>query len=254
MTFPTEKQAPSITPDKALMLIYADPKVGKSTLAASIDSDHTLVLATEPGTGGLEAFVHPVKTWTEYLGVVDNLAQGKHSFRRVAVDSADALYGMCFEHVISELNRKGSTTHSHPADWEYGKGWEAVASEWRRISRLCSLGYGVTFTSHAKAEEIERPVGKITRYSPSLTGSALRVLNRFVEFVFFMEVANIRGKGDVRVLHSQKSPLHVAGGRFQRPMPDPLILESANPMDAGRILWAAMAEATRVEKPEPVAA
>jgi hypothetical protein len=253
MTLPTEKQPPSITPEKALMLIYSDPKIGKTSLAAGMDPDHTLVLATEPGTGGLEAFVHPVREWPEFLGAVDELAKGKHSFKRVSVDSADALYAMCVEYAMAELNRREGKTGrgvlSHPHDWPYGKGWDAVAIEWRRIARLCSIGMGVTFTSHAKSEEIERPVGTVTRYSPSLSGSALRVLNRFVEFVFYLEVQNIRGH-DVRVLRSAKSPMHVAGGRFQRPMPDPLVIEADPPMAAGRILWKAMAEATRVEKPK----
>jgi hypothetical protein len=243
---PTSKQSPSITADKALILLYADPKVGKSTLAASIDPDHTLVLATEPGTGGLEAYVHPIKGWPEFLQVVEELAKGNHRFKRVAVDSADALYAMCQEHVLAELNRKLSTKHTYAGDFEYGKGWDALATEWRRIAKLCTIGMGVMFTSHAKTEEIDRPVGKATRYMPSLPGAGLRTLNRFVEFVLFMEVQNIPRKGDVRVLHSQKSPHHVAGGRFQRPMEDPLIIEAENPMDAGRILYAAMREATRL--------
>jgi hypothetical protein len=63
-----------------------------------------------------------------------------------------------------------------------------------------------------------------------------------------LEVENIGGK-DVRVLRSAKSPLHMAKGRFQRPMVDPLVIEADNPLDSGRILREAMAEATRVEKP-----
>jgi hypothetical protein len=137
--------------------------------------------------------VHPVKTWTEFLNVVDKLAKGKHSFKR-SPWTPPTRSRMCFEHAISELNRKG-TTLSHPADWEYGKGWDAVASSGGASRAVLQLGYGVTFTSHAKAEEIERPVGKVTRYSPSLSGSALRVLNRFVEFVFYLEVVNIRRQG-----------------------------------------------------------
>jgi hypothetical protein len=240
---PTEKSSPSITPEKALILLYADPKVGKSTLAAGMDVDHTLVLATEPGTGGLEAYVHEVKTWEEFLNVLKELAKGQHHFKTVSVDSADALYAMCQKHAIDNLNAAMKTKHTYPGDFEYGKGWDAVNVEWRRIAFLCRLGLGVTFTSHAKTEEIERPVGSIIRYMPSLAGSALRILNRYVEFVFFEEVINVGGK-DVRVIRSQKSPYHFAGGRFQRPMQDPLIVEAENPLDSGRILREAMAEAT----------
>jgi hypothetical protein len=253
MTLPTKKQQPSITPENARILVYGEPGTGKTSLGAGLDPEHTLILATEPGTGGLEAYVQEVRTWEEFLNVGKELAKGDHPFKQIVVDTADALQTMCQDHAIAELNRAGRTSLSYPGDFEYGKGWDAVSKEWRRISRFAQLGYGVMFTSHSKAEEIQRPVGKVTRYSPTLSGASLKWLAGFCEFIFYLEVVNIGGK-DVRVLRSQKSPLHVAKGRVQRPMPDPLVIESDPPLAAGRILWEAMAEATRVEKPEPVAA
>jgi hypothetical protein len=253
MTLPTEKQTPTISPENARILVYGEPGSGKTSLGAGLDPEHTLILATEPGTGGLEAYVQEVRTWEEFLNVGAELAKGKHRFKQIVVDTADALQTMCQDHAIATLNKTEGTTFTYPGDFAYGKGWDAVSKEWRRLSRFAQLGYGVMFTSHSKAEEIERPVGKVTRYSPTLSGASLKWLAGFCEFVFYLEVVNIGGK-DVRVLRSNKSPLHVAKGRVQRPMPDPLVIEAANPLDSGRILREAMAEATRVEKPEPVAA
>jgi hypothetical protein len=245
---PTEKQSPTITPENAVVLAYAEPGLGKTTLGAD---DHTLILATEPGAGGLEAFVHPVTSWEEFLAVGQELAKGKHHFKRVHVDTADQLQMMCQAHVIAGYNRGKAPSQriSHPSDLEYGKMWDALSREWRRLAGFCQLGFGVTFTSHAKEVEIEKPVGKVTRWVPSLTGSAAKWLLGYTEFIFFIEKTRVDGK-EVRVLHSQPSERYVAKARVQRPMEDPLIIESENPLDAGRILYAAMRDATKVQSKE----
>jgi hypothetical protein len=241
---PSEKQVPSITPDSAVVLVYGEPGLGKTSLGAD---DDTLILATEPGTGGLEAYVHPVTSWQEFLNVGAELAKGKHHFKRVHVDTADQLQVMCQAHVIAEYNRgKPSSQHiSHPSDLEYGKGYDTLSREWRRLAGFCQQGFGVTFTSHAKEVEIDKPVGKVTRWTPSLTGSAAKWLLGYTEFIFYLEKARVDGS-EVRVLHSQPSERYVAKARVQRPMPDPLVIESENPLDAIGVLRDAMAEATRV--------
>jgi hypothetical protein len=251
MDLPTERTSPQITPEDAVTLVYGEPGVGKTTLGNGPD---TLILATEPGTGGLEAFVHPVRSWGEFLAVGAELSKGNHRFKHVLVDTADELQRLCQEHVIAEWNRTHPTKKiTHPSDLEYGKGYEMLSREWRRLAGFCSLGYGVTFTSHAKSEEINAAVAKRTRWLPSLPGASAKWLLGFSSFIFFLERAVVDGQ-EVRVLHSTPSERYVAKGRVQRPMPDPLVIESDPPLAAGRILWEAMAEATRVEKPEPVVA
>jgi hypothetical protein len=186
--------------------------------------------------------------------VVEELAKGKHHFKRVAVDSADALYAMCQAHAISELNRQGRHEAHLPGRLRVrqglGRGRRGVAPDRQALHARHRRDVHVA----RQEEEIERPVGKVTRYMPSLSGVGAADPQPLRGVRLLHGGAERPRQGDVRVLHSQKSPLHVAGGRFQRPMEDPLIIEAENPLDAGRILYAAMRDATKVQSKEPVAA
>jgi SpoVK/Ycf46/Vps4 family AAA+-type ATPase len=59
---PKQKTPPSLSLETSKLLVYGPPGIGKSTLAASIDPDRTLFLATEPGLGGLEVFQREIRS------------------------------------------------------------------------------------------------------------------------------------------------------------------------------------------------
>lgn len=224
MTLPTEKSAPSLSPDLVKALLYGPPKVGKSTFASKINPDHTLFISTEPGLGALEVFEAPVTTWSEFREVGGELAADPKHYEVVVIDTADELYRMCSDHVCAELGIK------HPSDADYGKGWAAVSDEFRlRVGRLASLGLGVWFISHAEDREVKKKVGTKTVTQPSLSGQARKFLVGFVDFIF---LATWEGDEDEekRVLRTQGAEHHEAGGRVPdgaAPLPDPLPLDAA---------------------------
>jgi hypothetical protein len=226
MTLPTEKSAPSLSPDRIKALLYGPPKIGKSTFASKIDPDHTLFIPTEPGLGSLEVFEAPARSWAEFRQIGGDLAKDAGQFRVVVVDTVDELYRMCSDHVCGELGIK------HPSDADYGKGWAAVADEFRlRVGKLAGLGLGVWFISHAEDREVKKKVGTKTVTQPSLSGQARKFLTGFVDFIF---LATWEGDEDSekRVLRTQGAEHHEAGGRIPEgatPLPDPL------PLDADRL-------------------
>lgn len=250
MTLPTEKTTPTLDPATAKVLLAGAPKVGKTTLASQIDPEHTLILATEPGYGAIEAYVQPVGSWEAFREVGAELASGKHHFTTVVIDTVDELYKMCTDTVLRSL---GIT---HPSDLDYGKGWAAVTDEFRlRIAKLCALGLGVWFISHAEDKEIEQRVGTITKSVPSLGGKAGKWLTGFVDFILFATVEQ-GAEGDERLLRTAATENFEAGGRV--PLPDPLPLDAAALREA---MAAAAPKATpppkaeeKPAKPEPVAA
>ena len=241
MTLPTEKTAPALSPARIKALLYGPPKIGKSTFASKINPEHTLFIATEPGLGSLDVFEVPCRSWGEFREIGADLAEDPKHYEVVAVDTIDELYRMCSEYVCADLGCK------HPSDLDYGKGWAAVADEFRlRIGKLAGLGLGVWFISHAEDREVKKKVGTKTVTQPSLSGQARKFLVGFVDFIF---LATWEGdeEADQRVLRTEGAEHHEAGGRIPEgaePLPDPLPLDAA-------ALRKAMAVSFPATKPPP---
>ncbi len=221
---PQTKTPPGLDPSTAKVLLYGNPKIGKTTFGAQWDPDHTLILATEPGTGGLEAFVQPIGSWEELREAGGELAAGDHPFKTVILDTTDEAFRMCQEFVI----KKHKITH--PSDLDFGKGWALLSDEFRlRIGKLASLGLGVIFISHAKDEEVKQRVGSITRAVPTLTGQAGKFLTGFVDVILYA-VTEDTPDGPRRVVRTAPSEYWVAGGRVM--LPDPLPLDAPSVREA----------------------
>lgn len=218
MQLPTEKTPPTMSPATAKILLYGQPKVGKTTFAAHWDPEHTLILACEPGTGGLEAFVQPITSWGEFREAGAALAKGGHPFKTVVVDTTDELFRFCQDHVMQEHKIR------HPSDLDYGKGWSLLSDEFRlRVGKLAGLGLGVIFISHSKDEEVKQRIGTMTRSIPTLSGQAGKFLTGFVDLILYATVEQTED-GPERVVRTQPSENWSAGGRIQ--LPDPLPLDA----------------------------
>jgi hypothetical protein len=224
MTLPTKKSERTLSPDRVKALLYGPPKIGKSTFASQINPDHTLFISTEPGLGSLEVYEAPVTTWAEFREVGADLAKDRKHYEIVVIDTVDELYRMCSDYVCAGLGIK------HPSDAEYGKGWAAVADEFRlRVGKIAGLGMGVWFISHAEDREVKKKVGTKTVTQPTLSGQARKFLVGFVDFIFLAEWEGGE-EGERRLLRTQGAENHEAGGRVPvdaTPLPDPLPLDAA---------------------------
>lgn len=224
MKLPTEKTPPNLTATQAKVLLYGVPKIGKSTLAAGIDPDHTLFLACEAGLSGLNTYQLPIGNWREFREAGALLASKEHKYTTVVIDTVDELLQMCTDDVLSKL---GVT---HAEDLGYGKGWRAISDEFRlRVNRLCSLDLGVWFISHAKEHEKNTLVGTVSRYEPTISGATGRWLTGLVDYIFFA-TSQLTDGGEERILRTEPSGSWEAGGRIK--LPDPLLLDAATVREA----------------------
>lgn len=228
---PTQKTPPKLGLNSMKLLLWGPPKVGKTTLAAEFDPDRTLFLATEPGLSGLETFQVPIRTWAEFLQVMEELKGEEHPYKLIVVDTVDELARMCSEHVVEGLNAglsKPNKGYVHVSDFEWGKGQNAVAEEFRlRCARLCTLGAGVIFISHAKESTKKDRTGKeLTVFSPDVGAKGQRQwLLGFVDYIFFASVEDGEDGAARRVLHTRPTETYEAGNRGA-PLPDPLELDA----------------------------
>ena len=240
ITLPTAKTTPEDSAKQAKILLYGQPKIGKSTLAATFNAEKTLVMACEPGMGGIEAFVQPVGSWEEFRETGAALAKGDHPFETVVVDTTDEAFRFCQDYTMKLHKIK------HPSEMDFGAGWALLADEWRlRVAKLCSLGMSVIFISHAKDVKVEQRVGSITKTVPTLTGQAGKFLMGFCDFILF---ATFDEQGN-RVMRTQPSEFYDAGQRLpQFPLPDPMELSASDLAEALGIITAPTESKTKTIK------
>lgn len=252
MPLPTEKSKP--TPRVGKVFVYAEPKVGKSTLSMMLDPDHTIALDVEDGLNAIEGYKAPIKSWGKiagvegegrnakailaddsFRGVIRDLHQSKHGFTYAVIDTADALAKLCNDYVLQALGGEAGAQRGfvHASDFEYGKGWSAINEEWSlRIGALCMVVPNVILISHAdRTTKTDRTGAEFPVFTPALGPKGIRNWTLgFVEHILFLNVERNDEGEDLRVVHTQPSRSWEAGGRTPvgaPKLPDPLWLPTA---------------------------
>ena len=153
---PKTKSKPKHTLSDLTALVYGPSKIGKSTWCSK--ADDALFLATEPGLNALEVFQTPITCWDDLLQACAEIAEGKHEFKTIVVDTVDNAYKMCSDYVCKKFKIE------HESDLGYGKGYALINNEFQRvINKLAFLPYGLILISHSQERDIETRTGKHTR-------------------------------------------------------------------------------------------
>lgn len=160
------------------MLIYGKKKIGKTTLASMFNRDgkKVLFLFFEPGGKALRLYQEPMTSWRKFTRFVELLKKDK-TFGTIVIDTADYAYNDCLTETCANMGI------SHPADEGYGKGWNAVSTEFtKQIRALLRSGKGVIFISHQKDMEIEdRDGNTYEKTTNTLSGQAREVIEGLVD-------------------------------------------------------------------------
>jgi len=136
-----------------IILLYGRPKIGKSTFCANFPD--ALFIATEPGLNHLSVFKVSVNNWEKFLAVCKEIAEGKHQFKTIIIDTIDNLVMYCNEYICQQNDI------DHISDMPMGKGWAKATAELTRvINKLSMLGIGLILVGHSKQEEIETKTKK----------------------------------------------------------------------------------------------
>lgn len=222
-TLPTTKTTPRTGWEGKHILLYGPYKSGKSTLAAEM-SDKALFIATDPsGHDALSIYREPVTSWQQFLNVAASLRDGGENwpFDLYVIDTVDELARLCAEHVLAGMAKSaGLNTNDfiHASDFEWGKGFEAVTTEFRlKMAKFCSLGRGVVFISHEKESPIKTRSGsEIVKLAPDVGQKGMRKwLLGFVDVIAHTAIIDTQD-GKQHVLELQGTETMEAGGRMPR--------------------------------------
>jgi hypothetical protein len=182
MPLPTSKTKPIAGLASRNILIFGDPKTGKTTLAAGLRPESTLFIATEDGLSGLEAYAVRVNSWEEFLITCGELANAKDEskpFDTIVIDTVDELARMCADYVVQGLGVTAGMApgaYLHASDFDFGKGWAAQTEQFRlKLAKLCGMGMAVVFLSHTKESTVKDRTGlESTKYSPDVGTKGMR--------------------------------------------------------------------------------
>lgn len=214
------------------VLFHAIPGWGKTTLAANAPSPLILTAPDETGYYKLlsakrvpSVHAENVPDWSTLLGMIDELATGKHDFKSVWLDVLGGFARLCDEYVC---NRDFKGDWGERGFLNYHKGYELSAQEWsimlRKMETVNSRGITVGILAHTQIKTHQNPEGKdFDRYEPQAHPKiAERTVSWASDVLFgkFMSVVNQDGKGiggKTRVVYAQHSDARVAKSQHGLP-------------------------------------
>lgn len=221
---PTQKTKPKASLFDLTALVYGPSKIGKSTWCSN--AEKALFLATEPGLNALEVFQSNITCWEDLLQACLEIAEGKHDFKTIIIDTVDNAYRMCSDYMCKKFKVE------HESDLGFGKGYALINNEFQRVlTKLAFLPYGLIMISHSQEREIETRTGKHTRIVPTIPEKARKMVTGLVDLILYCDLDMKTGEDGKpvwsRVMRTKPSPNYDAGDRTGK-LPEMIPLDFAN--------------------------
>lgn len=196
------------------LLIYGQPKTGKSTFGSQLP--RSLFLNFEQGTNALAGIRSvPILRWGDFKKVLTQLRkpQAREMYDSIVVDTASIAWQLCEKYVCQ---REGVDSIR---DIPWGQGWGMLRNEfsecWREITLL---GFGILFIAHSKDKptEMRDENGEaITAVAPDLPNQCYTIINSIVDIIGYLQVQMNNDGTSERFLYTRSTPTVFAGSRYQ---------------------------------------
>jgi len=165
-------------------MLYGVHGVGKSTWASK--APDVLFLNIEDGLNDIDCSRSDlIKDFDRVMDALRWLAEEKHNFRFVAIDSVDWLEKLIHKAVAGAAEKKSI------ADIGYGAGYKQALSYWDRVTFALDWlrterGIGVILLAHADIKRFESPEqDSYDRYQPALHPLASSLIQEWCDEVMF---------------------------------------------------------------------
>ena len=197
------------------ILIYGQPKIGKTTLASQFPRN--LLLAFEPGYNGLDnIMVQPITKWSEFKQVLRQLAQKEiqEKFDTITIDTADIAWDYCEKFICSSnVNESTGETPKTLGDIPWGKGYDLCKKEFdSALRQIAMLGYGLVIISHEQLKNVKTEKGdEYQKFMPTLSDRPKLIVNRLVDIIAYLRLSTEDGR---RYIYTRGNDRFEAGSRF----------------------------------------
>ena len=194
-----------------IVVIYGEPKVGKTTIASQFPN--ALLLAFEKGYNALSGVMaQNVTKWSEFKKALKQLENKavQEKFETIVVDTVDLAYASCEKFIIQ---REGV---DKIGDIPYGAGYKMVRDEFDTSLRsIPMMNYGLVMISHAQIATQTMEDG--TEYSktlPTLAKQPRQIVLSMADIIGYAK--SVEREGESRtVLFLRGTPQFEAGSRFK---------------------------------------
>ena len=176
------------------ILIYGDPGIGKTSLAASFPSP--VFIQVEDGTPSdleLNSF-GKIQDFESVMQALSALYAEDHDFKTVVIDSISEMESLVFSETCQRGDEKGNKKNNIE-DYGYGKGYIYAQRVWREfLSGVNALrndrGMSVVLIAHATVDRFDDPeTVSYNRYEIDLHAKSVGAIERDMDAILLVKRA-----------------------------------------------------------------
>lgn len=193
------------------VLIYSQPKMGKTTLACQFPKN--LLLAFEKGynaIGGVKA-VDIIK-WSDLKLVLRQLEKPevREMYDTITIDTVQIAWDLCEKYICAQAGVQNL------ADIPWGGGYAQLSKEFEDVlRRITMLGYGLVLITHVDVRKEKVGDNEVEYYTPALNKRCYPICNRIVDIIGYIDVEWDDEGNSKRWLYTRKTKNIMAGSRFK---------------------------------------
>lgn len=198
-----------------IVVIYGEPKVGKTTIASQFPK--ALLLAFEKGYNALAGVMaQNITKWSEFKQALRQLEKKevKNVFETIVIDTVDLAFKACETYICQ---REGV---DKIGDIPYGAGYKMVREEFNdSLRRIPMLEYGLVMISHAQVSTVTSEDGtEYSRTIPTLAKQPRQIVLSMADIIGYAKSVERDGESKT-VLFLRGTPQFEAGSRFKHTPP-----------------------------------
>lgn len=194
------------------ILIYGQPKVGKTSFAAQLPNN--LIFSFEIGTNALSGiYAVPITKWTDLKVYLKQLEKPelKEKFHTVTFDTVSVAYSLCEKYICAQNGVQSI------GDIPYGRGYMLTRIEFEETLRKISMmGLGIILIAHASRRvEKQSDDSEIEFFSPDLDKRCYSIVNQLVDIIGYIDIVFNSDGTTSRWLYTRRTPTVMAGSRWK---------------------------------------